>query len=302
MFIDIHAHAYRKTPVFGCPFCTAEQLIEEYDKLDIDMGVVQPIVSPEVYSPQSNEDVLDMAEKYPDRIIPFCNIDPRGGKNSPTTNFTPILQHYKDRGCKGIGEVMPKLQIMDPKVQNLLYHAEKVGLSVTFDGSPQTDRGFGVYDDVNLPQLEMTLMSFPALIVFGHGPLFWSELARLETVGERGYIYTFDDRQIGMMGTGPIKEEGVVPKLMRKFPNLYGDLSDFTPCHMLSRDREFSAKFLTEFQDRLFFGTDMCFPGMNVPIISFLYEMRDSKMITNEVFEKISHKNAEKFLGIKVKK
>ena len=156
MFIDIHAHAYRKTPVFGCPFCTAEQLIEEYDKLDIDMGVVQPIVSPEVYSPQSNEDVLDMAEKYPDRIIPFCNIDPRGGKNSPTTNFTPILQHYKDRGCKGIGEVMPKLQIMDPKVQNLLYHAEKVGLSVTFDGSPQTDRGFGVYDDVNLPQLEMS--------------------------------------------------------------------------------------------------------------------------------------------------
>ncbi len=302
MFIDIHAHAYRKTPVFGCSFCTAEQLIEEYDKLDIDMGVVQPIVSPEVYSPQSNEDVLDMAEKYPDRIIPFCNIDPRGGKNSPTTNFTPILQHYKDRGCKGIGEVMPKLQIMDPKVQNLLYHAEKVGLSVTFDGSPQTDRGFGVYDDVNLPQLEMTLMSFPALIVFGHGPLFWSELARLETVGERGYIYTFDDRHIGMMGTGPIKEEGVVPKLMRKFPNLYGDLSDCTPCHMLSRDREFSAKFLTEFQDRLFFGTDMCFPGMNVPIISFLYEMRDSKMITNEVFEKISHKNAEKFLGVKVKK
>lgn len=300
MYIDIHAHAYRYTPVFGCSFCTAEQLIEEYDKLGIDMGVVQPIVNPEVYSPQTNEDVLDMAEKYPDRIIPFCNIDPRGGHNSPTTNFTPILQHYKDRGCKGIGEVMPKMEIMDPKMQNLLYHAEKVGLSVTFDGSPQKDRGFGIYDDPGLVQLEMTLMSFPGLTVFGHGPLFWSELARLETIGERGYIYSIDNRQIGRMGEGPIKEEGAVPKLMRKYPNLYGDLSDFTPCHMLSRDRTFSARFMTEFQDRLFFGTDLVCPGMDVPIIRFLDEMHHSGMITTEVFDKITYKNAEKFLGVKL--
>ena len=110
MFIDIHAHAYRFKPVFGCGFCTAEELIAEYDKLGISMGVVQPIVSPEVYEPQTNEDVLEMAEKYPDRIIPFCNVDPRAGKNSPTTNFTPILQHYKDRGCKGLGEVMKALK------------------------------------------------------------------------------------------------------------------------------------------------------------------------------------------------
>ena len=298
MFIDIHSHAYRYTPVFGCRFCTAEQLIEEFDKLDIDKGVVQPIVSPENYSPQTNEAILDMAEKYPDRIIPFCNIDPRGGKNSPTTDFTPILQHYKDRGCKGIGEVMPKMEIADPKMQNFLYHAEKVGLSVTFDGSPQKDRGFGVYDDPGLPQLELTLMSFPELIVFAHGPLFWSELARLETVGERGYIYTIYNKHMGRMAEGPIKEEGVLPKLMRKYPNLYGDLSDPTPCHMLSRDREFSAKFMEEFQDRLFFGTDMCFPGMDVPIIRFLKKMRDDGMISKEIFEKIAYKNAEKFLGV----
>ena len=187
-------------------------------------------------------------------------------------------------------------------MQNLLYHAEKVGLSVTFDGSPQKDRGFGVYDDPGLPQLEMTLMSFPELIVFGHGPLFWSELAKLETLGERGYIYTQKDCHVGMMGTGPIKEEGIVPKLMRKFPNLYGDLSDGTPCHMLSRDREFSAKFMTEFQDRLFFGTDMCFPGMDVPIIKFLKEMHETNMITKEVYDKICYKNAEKFLGVKLEK
>ena len=121
-----------------------------------------------------------------------------------------------------------------------------------------------------------------------------------ETLGERGYMYTIDNRHVGMMGEGPIKEEGVVPKLMRKFPNLMGDLSDGTPCHMFSRDREFTAKFMTEFQDRLFFGTDMCFPGMNVPIMKFLDEMLESNMITKEVFDKITYKNAEKFLGVKL--
>lgn len=298
MFIDIHAHAYRFPQKFVCGFCSAEQLVKRFDELGIAKGVVQPIVSPEVYLPQSNEDVLEMAEQYPDRIIPFCNVDPRCLKNSDSTDFTPLLQYYKDRGCKGMGEIMCSLEIQDPKLQNLFYHAEKVGLSVTLDGSPQKDRGFGVYDDPGLPQLEMTLLSFPGLIVFGHGPLFWSELARLETPGERGFYYTTDNRHVGKMNLGPIKEEGVVPKLFRKYPNLYGDLSDGTPCAMLSRDPEFGANFLTEFQDRLYFGSDIIAPIMEVPIIAMLNEWRDTGRISQEVYDKIAYKNAEKFLGV----
>lgn len=296
MFIDIHTHASRYQEKFS-GVCTAEELIEEFDKYGIDKGVVLPFVNPEVYHPQSNEEVLYMCEKYPDRLIPFCNIDPRCGKNSPTTDFTPMLQYYKDRGCKGIGEIMPKMELMDPKLQNLLYHAEKVGLAVTFDGSPQKDRGFGIYDDPGLPQLEMTLMSFPELIVFAHGPIFWTELAKLETIAERGYIYTIDNRHVGKYATGPIKEEGVLPKLMRKYPNLYGELSDAVS--LLKRDRDFAGRFMTEFQDKLFFGTDLFFKNQPVRIVDFLYEMRDGGYITNEVFEKIAYKNAEKFLGIK---
>lgn len=298
MFIDIHAHAYRFPQKFVCNFCSAEQLIARWDELGIAKGVVMPIVSPEVYMPQCNEDILEMAEKYPDRIIPFCNIDPRMILNSPKTNFGQMIEYYKSMGCKGIGEIMPKMDILDPKMQNLLYYAEEAGMSVTFDGSPSRDLGFGVYDDPGLPQLEMTLMSFPDLVVFGHGPLFWSELAKLETLGERGYFYTHKPGFVGMMGTGPIKEEGVVPKLLRKFPNLYGDLSDFTPIHMLRRDPEFGAKFLTEFQDRMFFGTDITSPTMEVTVIPLLNDWLAEGRISQEVYDKISYKNAEKFLGL----
>ena len=274
MFIDIHAHAYRFPQKFVCEFCSAEQLLERWDELGISKGVVLPIVNPEVYLPQSNEDILEMAEKYPDRIIPFCNVDPRSIKNNAYADFEPILQYYKDRGCKGIGEIMPKMDLSDPKLQNLLYYAQKVGLPVTLDGAPQRDIGFGIYDDPGLPKLEMTLISFPELIVLGHGPWFWAELAKLETPGERGYFYTARGQQVGNMNRSPIIEEGVVPKLLRKYPNLYGDLSDISPYYMLSRNPEFGAAFLTEFQDRMFFGTDIVSPSMPVDIIGMLNTWR----------------------------
>lgn len=298
MFIDIHAHAYRYHQNFVCAFCSAEELVARYDELGIAMGVVQPIVNPEIYLPQSNEDILDMAAKYPDRLIPFCNIDPRALNNSPYTNFSDLMKYYKDRGCKGIGEVMPNMRMDDPLLQNLFYHAEKAGLSVTIDGAVQIGGDFGVYDEPGLPLLEYTLLSYPELIIFGHGPLFWSEIARLETPGERGFKMNARARTAGKMGEGPIKEEGVVPKLMRKCPNLYCDLSDGTPYHMLSRDVEFGSKFLTEFQDRMFFGTDIVSPTMPVPIIGLLNEWRDKKYITQEVYDKITYKNAKKFLGL----
>lgn len=298
MFIDIHAHAYRKPVPFVVQFCTAEQLLERYDELGIEKGVLLPIVSPEIYIPQANEDILDMAEKYPDRFIPYCNVDPRALTNSAEAPLDRILSYYKDRGCKGVGEIMLNVPLMNPLVQNLFRHAERVGLPVVFDGSDQVGGSFGLYDDPGLPQLEHTLQRFPNLIMFGHGPLFWAEIGRLETPGERAIIFDLKGGQVGRLPEGPIKEEGVVPKLFRRYPNLYGDLSDYTACNAISRDPEYGPKFLTEFQDRLFFGTDICFPTMPVQLVDVLINWRDTNKISETVFNKIARENAIKFFGL----
>ncbi|RAV21443.1 amidohydrolase family protein [Paenibacillus contaminans] len=298
MFIDIHAHAYRKPVPFVVQFCSAEQLIERYDELGIEKGVLLPIVSPEIYIPQANEDILDMAEKYPDRFIPYCNVDPRALTNSAEAPLDRILSYYKERGCKGIGEVMINLPLMDPLVQNLFRHAERVGLPIVFDGSDQIRGDFGLYDDPGLPQLEHTLQRYPNLIIFGHGPVFWSEIGRLETPGERSFIFRLGGGQVGRLPQGPIKEEGVVPKLFRRYPNLYGDLADYTACNALARDPEYGPKFLEEFQDRLFFGTDICFPTMPVPLIDLLTDWRDTHKISEAVFNKIARENAIKLFGL----
>ena len=170
MFIDIHAHVYKNPAPFMSPllsdgyeprFYNPEELIARYDELGIEKGVMLPVVSPEIYLPQSNEEVLEICEKYPDRLIPYCNVDPRALTNSADAPLDRALQYYKDRGCKGLGEVMPNMELMNPMVQNLFACAEKVGLPVVYDGSDQKTGDFGLYDDPGLPQLEHTLQKFP---------------------------------------------------------------------------------------------------------------------------------------------
>ena len=297
LFIDIHCHAYRKRPPMYS-FSTPEQVIERFDALGIEKGALLPIVSPEIYLPQANEDILEMVEQHPDRFFAFCNIDPRAISNSSHAPLGDLLRHYKDQGCKGLGEVMPNMPLMDPMVQNLLSHAQDVGLPVIFDGSDQTTGDFGLYDDPGLPQLEHTLQRYPDLIMLGHGPVFWTEITRLETPGERGYIFRRAGGQVGRSPTGPVKEEGVVPKLLRLYPNLYGDLSDMTPWNALNRDHDYGPKFLTEFQDRLLFGTDLCFPDMPIPMIDLLLDWRDTGKIAVEVFNKVARENAVRLFGL----
>ena len=300
MYIDIHSHAYWKPTPFVTKFFTPEQLIAAQDKNGIEKGVLLPVVNCEIYLPQTNEDILDMAEKYPDRFIPFCNIDPRAMTNSPDAPLDKILQYYKDRGCKGVGEIMPNMEVMDPKVQNLFGCAEKVGLPVIYDGSDQKDGDFGLYDDPGLPQLEHTLQRFPNLTILGHGPVFWAEIAKLETPGERGFIFGHKtETQVGFLNNNPIKEEGVVPKLLRRYPNLHLDLSDGTAYNALTRDPDFGSAFLMEFQDRAYFGTDFCntdYP--DVELATTLIEWKNEGRLSKEAFEKIERENAIRLLGL----
>ncbi|MFA5864392.1 MAG: amidohydrolase family protein [Phycisphaerae bacterium] len=293
MFIDIHAHVYRR-PFPGLSngwlsFSSPEQLRKRHDELGIERAVILPLVNPECYLPQSNEEVLDIVRESGGHFIPFCNIDPRAGTNSADSPLGDILRYYRDQGCKGIGEVMPNLPFLDPLVQNLFRHVQDVGFPLIFDITGRTggSYNYGLYDDEGLPQLERSLICFPKLTILGHGPPFWAQIAQLETPGDRcGYPKY------------PVKEEGVVPKLFRRYPNLYGDLSAGSGYNALARDPEYAVKFINEFQDRLLYGTDICAPNDPAPLAGFLLELRKTKKISETVFQKIARENAVKLLGL----
>jgi hypothetical protein len=290
MFIDIHAHAY----LYPCPpqdghtqFANPEEVIARHDELGIECAILQPIVSPEVYLPQSNEEILEICRRYPGRFFPACNIDPRGIGNSAKTDFSIWLDWYKEHGCILIGEFMPNLPLLNPLVQNFFEYAERSGLPLTFHLSDQIGDGYGLYDDPGLPQLTKCLTRFPKLKIFGHSQTFWSEIGQLEIPGDRGAYPRY-----------PIKEEGVLPKLFRRYENLWGDLSAGSAYYALSRDPEYAVKFLNEFQDRLCFGTDMCSAEEDLPMAAFLINLQESGKISPELFNKIARENAIKVFNL----
>jgi hypothetical protein len=179
------------------------------------------------------------------------------------------------------------MPFLHPMVQNLFKHTEKVGLPLTFHISPTIGGRYGLYDEPGLPQLEMSLQSYSKLVFLGHSQAFWAEIGRLETPADRcGYP------------AYPISEEGVIPKLMRRYPNLYGDLSAWSGCNALARDPEYAVQFLNEFQDRLLFGTDICAPGTPTPLVDFLLDLRSRGKIAETVFQKVAKENAIKLLGL----
>ena len=302
-YIDIHAHAFRKPIPFVTRFCTAEELIERYDRYGIEAGFILPVVNSEIYLPQANEDILEMAEKYPGRLFPFCNLDPRALINRADAPLDTVLQYYKNSGCLGVGEIMPNMPMNDEKVQNLFRCAEKVGLPVTTDGSDRPDGDFGLYDLPGLPYLEHTLQRFPDLKFIAHGPMFWAEYTANCRPARNKPVFRADGFQYGSpCAAGKITGEGVAMELLRDFPNLYGELSDAYP--MLSRDEDFAIKFLTEFQDKLFFGTDCCNSEVeaNFRIKLWFDHMHDSGKLPTAVWKKICRNNAIDFFNLALEK
>lgn len=292
MIIDIHAHAVRKVGYHGkglTSIATIEQLEKYYSQEGIDKVCLLPLCGPEFHLPQSNEEILDFAANN-QRFVPFCNIHPYAISNSVDADLTDVMLYYKDQGCRGIGEATCLLPFDNPFVYNFFKCAAKAKLPVTIHIAHRKDRAYGLYDDPGLPKLEDTLKRFEDLIIVGHSQSFWAEMSILETVNDRSGYPPYK-----------IKDEGAVPKIMRKYGNLYGDLSAFSGYNALNRDHEYAAVFLNEFQDRLMFGLDICGDPEKAfvsDLKNLLCKFKEDGIISPEIFDKVTYLNARKLYNI----
>jgi predicted TIM-barrel fold metal-dependent hydrolase len=175
----------------------------------------------------------------------------------------------------------------DPRVENLFAAAEAAGLVLTFHLATHIGNIYGLEVQKGLGKLEKALQKFPNLKFFAHSQTFWAEIDGNVTEDERGGY-----------PKGKITEDGAVVKLMRKYPNLYGDISAGSGCNALKRDEEFAVSFLNEFQDRLMFGTDICRPDTATPLVDFMLKLRDEKKISETVFQKVARENIIRILDL----
>jgi uncharacterized protein len=291
MFIDMHVH----TMLFRGPerlgggaFATPEELMAMLTPQGVRKAIILPIVNPECsFAMAGVEDTLAVVERHPDFFIPFMNIDPRQVTNSPDADLGWLMKHYIERGCKGLGEVCANLPFDDPLMENLFRHAEACGLPLTFHVAPYSGGVYGIIDRLGLPLLDRALDKFPSLRLLGHSQPFWAEISGdLKEEERNGYP------------NGRVAEGGAVVRLMREHPNLCGDLSAGSGYNAVSRDPEFGYAFLTEFQDRLFFATDICDPRNETPLIDFLNDAVAKGCISREVYENVGWRNAERLLSL----
>lgn len=291
MLIDIHGHIGRILPSRE-EFIDVANLIAKMDAWGIDKTCVLALSeTPEgAYLECNTEDVIAACAYYPDRLIPFALIDPRYGNRSDM-DFTPLLEEYISRGCKGIGELLPKMNFDDSLCLNLYRQAGKYDLPVLFDMQDRTN-GYGLCDDYGLPKLEYALRECPDTVFIGHGPTFWAEIsAEVDPVNRSGYP------------TGPIKQGGAVPRLMRRYSNLWADLSAGSGYNALTRDLAFGIEFLDEFQDKLMFGTDSCKYSdvFNIyPNVAYIRDLREKRKLIDSTLRKIEWENCNRLLKLNI--
>ncbi len=294
MVIDIHEHVIPRRgflhPRTHETICTAAELVAIMDREGIDRMVALPLSSPETYHfVQSVEEVFEACDQFPDRFIKFANADPRLEQNSTADyDFVPILDYYRSCGARGVGEAVANLPWDDPRYQNLLRACDTLAMPFLFHLTSHEFNTYGIVTEPGLGGLERALQRYPRVQFIGHSPGWWSHISGDCSLGEMdGYP------------RGPVVAGGRVPELMRRYPNLWGDLSAGSGCNALARDPEFAWGFLEEFQDRLLMGLDICVPSNDrCELLGFLRQAQRDSKIAPRVWAKVMGDNAAALLQL----
>ena len=282
--IDIHAHVVPKLKKVVPGSIDDGILLGIYDKLNVEKGVVLPIVkSGDDAGELTNTNAELVVSAHPDRFVRFTSVD-----LNCCDNLYEFLRAEKEKGALGVGEIISNLYLDDEKVHNLFAACEKLNLPLLFHMSIAIGNGYGVVDDLGLPRLEKMLAQYPEVKVIGHSQPFWSEISKVNTEYERKAY-----------PKGKVIE-GRLPELLRKFDNLYCDLSAGSGANALMRDPEYAVKFINEFADRIMYGCDITLEESTYPYTfsGFLDRLVEDNEISENIYLKICRDNAIKLLGM----
>jgi predicted TIM-barrel fold metal-dependent hydrolase len=140
-------------------------------------------------------------------------------------------------------------------------------------------------DTPGLPRLERVLKAFPQLPLIGHAAGFWASISADATFEDFGRYPTVPK---------PVAPGGALDRLLKLYPNLYGDLSEPGGEKAIARDPKFGREFILRHADQLVFGTDVLMPEQKIP----QFELLDSLKLPEEVEYKIYRGNAIQLLKL----
>lgn len=275
--IDAHTHLIPEQTLDRDPL-SADELVAWMNAHGIDHAVVHALESPEAYPVQAPSWwVLEQVAAYPDRLLPFCTVDPRTLVYEEDFGaVTDLLERYVERGARGFGELKAGLAIDDPRLERLYELCADHDLPILFHTDEEA-----MMDEVGLPRLEDMLASFPSVDFVAHAHAWWAHISADVSEADRGAY-----------PTGSIEPGGRVPELLSEYDNVYGDVSAGSGWNALTRDEEYAQGFLEDHHEQLVFGTDYLAPDQEVP----QFELFDRFDLSALAWANIRYRNLEGLL------
>jgi len=276
VLIDVHTHigAYRDVKVKGIwGQITVECLLEYLNTWAIDRAVVLPIESPDTAAREGffmpTEYVLEVCNSFPERLIPFCHVDPRD------TDLLQKIRRFIGLGCRGFGEHKVELRVDDPRSQEIYRLCGKLDVPVLIHMD-------SIYN-LDPEAYEGMVRKFSNTVFIAHGPGWWKEIS---SKVDPNLDYP----------PGKVEPGGRADRVLQEYSNAYGDLSAGSGHNALQRDLEFAKDFVRRNYRKLLFGTDLVgFFDKSYDHIKLI----NSLNLENHMYQAIMHKNVENLLRLK---
>lgn len=187
---------------------------------------------------------ISYIERAPERFILGFAPDPR--RPEAVDRLKAAVEIYGVRVC---GELKLRMMYDNPDALRLYRYCGEKGLPVTVHIDYEFSTG-ARYPRPNywygggIDAFERAIAACPETIFLGHAPGFWAHISGDGKYDKEAYP------------GGKVEPGGKLIDMLRRYPNLYCDMSAGSGCNALKRDPEFAKRFLEEFQDRVLYARD----------------------------------------------
>lgn len=241
MIVDFHTHIFppwvleergnlaREDPCFGTLYsnpaaviATGEDLLHSMDEDGVDMSVALNIGwSSSDLCARTNDYILDIASRHPNRVIPFCAVQP----TEPAVAVREV-ERCARAGARGLGELRPDFQ------------------------------GYTLSDDVLAPMVEAAMASGLTILPHISEPMGHQYPGKGVVRPEQAYDFAIryaDARLVCAHWGGGLPFYALMPEVGRALANIYFDTA---ASHYLYKPSVFEVVGDLVGTDKILFGSD----------------------------------------------
>ena len=279
--IDIHQH----TDYHGR---SATQLLAHQRAMGITHTILlpagRPVNSPSTHEGKSNglqakatgnEVCYSFASQYPREFYFAANEVP------DLPHATAEIEKYLQLGAKMIGESKFGVECDSPEMQKIYQLAQEYDVPVLLHWQ------HNMYN-YGFERFYKMLEKYPKVNFIGHAQTWWANIDK-----------NHSDQQV-LYPKSKVTAGGLTDRLLRDYPNMFGDLSAGSGLNSMLRDEDHARGFLERHQDKLLYGSD-CADETGVgdgcdgaKIIAAVRRLAPNK----KAERKILYKNAKKLFRI----